>query len=250
MPNHVHLLVETSNEPLAKFMQGVQQSYTQYFNRAHNKVGHLFQGRYKAIVCEKEGYLLQLIRYIHLNPVRAKLVQKPEEYKYCGHRAYLSGKVSDLVEPSRVLELFGGQGRYRRFVLDGIGEGHKEEFYRVEDQRYLGSEEFKEKVETEVEEKIKPKAKKSLDKAFKELAKQLKRDPAALRGPDRGWELSRARTLAAYILVRRLGFGVSEVAAYMGRDQTTMSSLISRFSERIQSERQMVEEVQRLAGIV
>ncbi len=69
MPNHVHLLLETSREPLAKFMQGLQQSYTQYFNRTHHKVGHLFQGRYKALVCEKERYLLALIRYIHLNPV-------------------------------------------------------------------------------------------------------------------------------------------------------------------------------------
>lgn len=248
MPNHVHLLVETSNEPLARFMQGVQQSYTQYFNRAHDKVGHLFQGRYKAIVCEKEEYLLQLIRYIHLNPVRAKLARNPEEYKYSGHRAYLSGKSTDLVEPTWVLKLLGGRGGYRRFVLDEIGGGHKEEFYQVRDQRFLGSEEFKEKVETKGEEKAKPK--KSLDKAFKELGRQLKRDPAVLRGPDRNWELSRARTLAAYILVRRLGFGAGEVAAYLGRDQTTMSSLISRFSERVQSERQLMVEVQRLTRIV
>jgi putative transposase len=74
MPNHVHLLVEVSSEPLSKFMQGLQQAYTQYFNRRHNKVGHLFQGRYHAILCDKDEYLLSLVRYIHLNPVRAKMV--------------------------------------------------------------------------------------------------------------------------------------------------------------------------------
>ena len=74
MSNHVHLLLETGSEPLSKFMQGLQQSYTQYFNRKHRKVGHLFQGRYRAIVCEKDQYLLTLVRYIHLNPIRAKLV--------------------------------------------------------------------------------------------------------------------------------------------------------------------------------
>jgi REP element-mobilizing transposase RayT len=58
MPNHVHLLVETGSQPLSRFMQGLQQSYTQYFNRKHHKVGHLFQGRYKAIVCDKDEYLL------------------------------------------------------------------------------------------------------------------------------------------------------------------------------------------------
>ena len=230
MPNHVHLLVETSTQPLARFMQGVQQSYTQYFNRAHNKIGHLFQGRYKAIVCEKEEYLLQLIRYIHLNPVRAKLVRKPEEYKYSGHRTYLGGKSTDLVEPTRVLEMLGGQRGYRGFVLDEIAGGHKEEFYEVQDQRFLGSEEFRGRVEGEEGGRAEPK--KSLDTAFKELAKELKKDRTLLRGRDRSWELSKARTLAAYVLVRRLGFGVSEVAAYLGRDQTTLSSLISRFSER------------------
>ena len=80
MPNHVHLLVETGNTPLARFMQGVQQSYTQYFNLRYRKVGHLFQGRYKAIICERDKYLLALVRYIHLNGVRAKLAGGPEQY--------------------------------------------------------------------------------------------------------------------------------------------------------------------------
>ena len=77
MPNHVHLLVETGNTPLARFMQGVQQSYTQYFDLRYRKVGHLFQGRYKAIICERDKYLLALVRYIHLNGVRAKLAAGP-----------------------------------------------------------------------------------------------------------------------------------------------------------------------------
>jgi putative transposase len=66
MSNHVHLLVESSEQPLAKFMQGLQQSYSQYFNRKHHKSGHLFEGRYKAIICQKDEYLLELIRYISI----------------------------------------------------------------------------------------------------------------------------------------------------------------------------------------
>jgi REP element-mobilizing transposase RayT len=80
MPNHVHLLARTGDVPLAKFMQGLQQSYTQWFNRLHGKVGHVFQGRYRAIVCDSEAYLLTLVRYIHLNPVRAGLVADPDQY--------------------------------------------------------------------------------------------------------------------------------------------------------------------------
>jgi REP element-mobilizing transposase RayT len=85
MPNHVHLLLGTGSTPLAKFMQGLQQSYTQYFNRRYHKVGHVFQGRYKAIICDKDKYLLALVRYIHLNPVRARLAKRPERYT---HRTY------------------------------------------------------------------------------------------------------------------------------------------------------------------
>jgi hypothetical protein len=67
-------------------MQGLQQSYTQYFNRSYRRVGHLFQGRYKAIICDKDKYLLALLRYIHFNPVRAGLAKRPEGYVYSGHR--------------------------------------------------------------------------------------------------------------------------------------------------------------------
>jgi REP element-mobilizing transposase RayT len=80
MPNHVHLLLEMERHPLSKIMQGLQQSYTAYFNRKYKLVGHLFQGRYKDILCDRDAYLLELVRYIHLNPVRSKLVRDPGEY--------------------------------------------------------------------------------------------------------------------------------------------------------------------------
>jgi len=72
MNNHVHLLVETQDVPLSKVMQGVNQTYTMYFNRKYRTVGHLFQGRYKAILCDRDAYLLGLVKYIHENPLRAR----------------------------------------------------------------------------------------------------------------------------------------------------------------------------------
>jgi putative transposase len=146
MPNHVHLLLESSEHPLAKFMQGLQQSYSQYFNLKHHKTGHLFEGRYKAIICQKDEYLLELIRYIHLNPVRAGMVNKPEEYRYCGHHAYVHAKSTEIIDPTKVLSILGAKGAYRRFVQDGIGEGHKEEYYELEDQRFLGGRGFGERM--------------------------------------------------------------------------------------------------------
>jgi hypothetical protein len=131
---------------VSRFMQGLQQSYTQYFNRKHRKVGHLFQGRYKAIICKKDEYLLTLIRYIHLNPIRAKLVHKPDDYPYSGHREYCGARVREVVEPSRILDMLGGRAGYRKFIQEGIKDGHQEEYYDVIDQRFLGDERFAEKL--------------------------------------------------------------------------------------------------------
>lgn len=251
MPNHVHLLLECPGLPLAKFMQGLQQSYTQYFNRIHRKVGHLFQGRYKALICEKDQYLVELVRYIHLNPVRAKLVRKPEQYRYSAHRSYLDSQGTGLMDPRPVLKLFGGVKAYRGFVLDGLAEGHREEYYRVEDQRFLGSEEFGEKVRAELEEESERGVeKRPLGKVIEELARRLKVSPQALRRPDRSWGLSRLRTLMAYVLVRHGGFRVGEIAAYFGRDRTTISSLISRYSEKARRDPAVMEKVERLAEFV
>lgn len=142
MPNHVHLLVETGNHPLSMLMQRLQQSYTQYFNRTYRKVGHLFQGRYKAIVCEKDPYLLTLIRYIHLNPGRAKLVNQPDAYVYSGHTTYLTGVATAVFDPAPGLAVFGGVRAYRQFIQEGMGEGHQADYYTVADQRFLGTARF------------------------------------------------------------------------------------------------------------
>src|SRR6267142_1824255 len=87
MENHYHLLVETPKANLAIGMRQLNGIYTQAFNRRHRRVGHLFQGRYKAIVVEKEAYLLELCRYVVLNPVRAKLVTQPRAWKWSSYRA-------------------------------------------------------------------------------------------------------------------------------------------------------------------
>jgi REP element-mobilizing transposase RayT len=118
MPNH--LLLESSDRPLVKLMQGLQQSYSQYYNRKHHKTGHVFEGRYKAIICHKDEYLLELIRYIHLNPVRAEMVKSAEEHRYSGHHTNLHGKATETIDPGKVLAMLGGKAAYRRFVSDGL----------------------------------------------------------------------------------------------------------------------------------
>lgn len=249
MPNHVHLLLESSQQPLSKFMQGLQQSYSQYFNLSHRKVGHVFQGRYKAIVCEKDEYLLELVRYIHLNPVRSGLVQEPGRYRYSGHREYAEGKASAVMDPRKVLGMLGGKARYRAFVRDGISEGHKEEYYQVEDQRFLGSEGFGEKLREEQEEP-RPKRRKSLELVIKVLSEKLGTGVAELRSADRSWAVSKARTTIGYVLVRRQGYGLGEVAKYMGRDPATVGTLLGRLAARIDEEPELRRELERLSQTV
>jgi REP-associated tyrosine transposase len=232
MPNHVHLLLESGSEPLSKFMQGLQQSYTQYFNRSYRKVGHLFQGRYRAIICDKDKYLLALLRYIHLNPVRAGLAKRPEGYVYSGHRSYLSHGAARIIESGPILEVLGGKKAYERFVLGGMSEDHNEEYYAVEDQRFLGEEGFGEEISREAGEKEQGKRRKSIDTAFKEIAKRLDTTPELLRGNDRRWEISAKRAKAVTELVREEGHSVSEVAQFLRRDQANISMMLLRVSAR------------------
>ena len=232
MPNHVHLLVETASTPLAKFMQGLQQSYTQYFNHRYRKVDHLFQGRYKAIICHRDKYLLALIRYIHLNPVRAKLVTRPERYRYSGHNSYLTDGTAKIVDAAPILKLMGGKKAYERFVLDGMNEKHNEAYYTVEDQRFLGEEGFGEEISRAADENSEHKARKPINVAFKEVAQRVEATPELLRGKDRRWEISTKRAEAVAILVREYGYAVSEVAKYLGRDQANVSTMLSRLSAR------------------
>lgn len=151
MPNHIHLLLEMGEVSLSKVLQRFHTWYTQYFNRRYGRVGHLFQGRYKAIVCDKDAYLLELVRYIHLNPVRAGLVDSPEEYPWSSHRVYLSIDRSEVIDPSFVLKQFSdrlsaARRSYKTFVMEGSRQGRRDDLYKVSDQRVLGDEEFHKEV--------------------------------------------------------------------------------------------------------
>jgi len=129
MPNHIHLLIETNEIPLSVIMQGLQQSYTQYFNLKHNQVGHVFQGRYKASLCDKDSYLLELVRYIHLNPIRAGLAVELFEYPWTGHKEYEMRPQKAIIDAGYMLEYFGpslseARKYYAQFIKDGLKDNN------------------------------------------------------------------------------------------------------------------------------
>lgn len=129
--NHVHLLLLPTRQPLAPLMLRLLTGYAVTFNLRHNRSGHLFQNRYKSIVCDDEAYLLELVRYIHLNPLRAGAVEDLEGlagYRWCGHRQLLGGGDPELIDATEVLPLFArgkktAVDRYLLFLADGVKSG-------------------------------------------------------------------------------------------------------------------------------
>jgi len=122
MDNHYHLLIETPRANISRCMQYINTAYTVYYNVRHNRAGHLFQGRYKAVLVEKEEYLLELSRYIHLNPVRAGIVRRPEQYQWSSYRYYKGDThPPEFLEQKTTKSYCKDREEYLRFVQEGIG---------------------------------------------------------------------------------------------------------------------------------
>ena len=150
MGNHYHLLIETPEPNLGRGMRRLNQVYTQRFNRRRRRVGHVMQGRYKAIVVDKDGYLLELARYVVLNPVRAKMVKAPERWVWSSYRA--SAGLSDAppwLATRELLGLFqGSRAAYRKFVAQGVGLAPVWE--QLRGQIWLGDEAFRQRMQRRV----------------------------------------------------------------------------------------------------
>ncbi len=135
MPNHAHFLFRTGSTPLATLMSRLLTGYAIYFNRRHRRSGQLFQNRYKSILCQEDAYLTELVRYIHLNPVRAGVVKNLEElnrYAYSGQSVLMGNRQRAWQDTDYVLKYFGRQrdsarGQYEAFMAAGLHQGRREE---------------------------------------------------------------------------------------------------------------------------
>jgi putative transposase len=154
MSNHYHLLVETPEANLSKGMRQLNGVYTQYVNRRHARVGHLFQGRFRGILVQKEDYLLELARYIVLNPVRAGMVKDPDEWPWSSYRGTVGlTKKADFLCTDWLLSAFGDRRRvatsaFVRFVAEGKQAGSP--WNDLKNQIYLGSEQFVEQMQQRI----------------------------------------------------------------------------------------------------
>ncbi len=257
LPNHAHLLVRTGVRSLAHAMRSLLTGYAGAFNRRHRRVGHLFQNRYKSILVEEEPYLLELVRYIHLNPLRVKLVENLaalERYPWSGHSALMGrvGRPWQALVP--VLGQYGGRvsearRRYRAFVANGIAQGRRPELQGgglirsvggwqaalslrrgreawVADERILGSSEFVGQVQHDVtaQEPSFPRSRAlaALPTLIRRAATAWGITPAELISGGRRRPVAHARAAVSHLAVLRLGLPIALVARQLSVAHTTV----------------------------
>jgi len=224
MSNHYHLLVETPDANLSRGMRQLNGVYTQTFNRRHGRVGHVFQGRYKAILVDRENYLLELSRYIALNPVRAGMVASAKDWPWSSYRATIGQtKKPDYLNTEWLLAAFAKRKsvaieRYKEFVA--AGKSQPSPWALLRNQIYLGSEPFVEKM-------------KSLVDGEKELSEvplsQRRPLPKALSSYEAA---SKDRNDAIIKSYRGGGYTLKEIGDYFGLHYSTVSGIIKNHKSK------------------
>ena len=245
MNNHVHLLLETRDIKLSKIQQGINQRYTMYYNKKYKTVGHLFQGRYKAILCDRDAYLLTLIKYIHLNPVRANVVKLPADHRWSSHRNYAERVKDDFIDTDQVLRMFSeNKTRARRIYLENMGDGkriNKEDVYKTVDQRILGDDEFVERVKDKTDvgiEGTKKRHEHSLEEIAGVIERAYKITHKQMREKSKDREISIGRKLMR-VVAKEYGYKGKDVADYLRKDP----SIITRY---LKEKNNFKKEVERL----
>lgn len=247
MPNHFHLLLRPQLTKLAIFMRRLLTSYAISFNLRHNRSGHLFQNRYKSIVCQEDAYLLELVRYIHLNPIRAGLVESVDilnNYRWSGHAVIMGNMDLAAQKTDEVLYFFdqrkkSAREKYRDFVADGIRQGHREELTggglrrslkragpgtcESSDERVLGNGEFVEQVWRDAESHGCLPVSMPLEEIIRCIAQALSLEPQALRQRSKVKELADARGAICYIAVRKMGYNGADVAKALNISRSGVS---------------------------
>lgn len=252
MSSHLHFEIQVGDVPLPRIMQCIAQRYTQWFNWRHHKSGHLFQGRYKAIMVDADEYLMELAAYIHLNPVRARLSVRPEKYRWSSHRAYLGKESLPWLETALILSTFSSdlnkaRSLFRDFVNRHIGQERNKEFHGEKnvDNRILGDDSFVLGVLEDTEDA--PLERPDLQSVL--LAIEALFGPEAhqlLTTGRRDQKSFEVRALSAWATINFSSATLTELARYCGRDESTMSCAAHRVEEQKFTRPAILEKMEKL----
>src|SRR3990172_4686839 len=231
MDNHVHLLFKSGKHGISAVMRKLLTWYAQYFNRRHNRTGHLFQNRYKSILCDEENYLLALIRYIHLNPVRAQIVSTIEEldrYPWSGHGTIIGKSKYLWMDIDTVLSQFGAKKRraiseYRRFVKEELGSGRNPELTGGFVHAIMREAEERQLRQT----KLRRRGKGIGDIIREECRKRGVNEQELTRGSRRR-KVSQARAVIALRCREEVGCSGAEIARHLGVNTTSINRAVER----------------------
>jgi len=250
IPNHLHLAVETSNEPLSRIMCSLLTRYARYFNSRHKRTGHVFEKRYKAILCQKESYLLEMLRYIHLNDVRAGLTGRPGDWKWSSYRTYMGAAQDDIVDTKKILSIFDkkvsvARKKFAEFVHDGINMKSKEEFYPPDTFPYLGDTEFVKDLSKkygEIRRWDKIRVRITLEKLAGKISGKTGIDIAEMQASYKSKNISSARKMFSVIAVYYAGYKATQVAKYLNCSISAISRYL-RDARMIISNQKTVEKI-------
>jgi len=264
MNNHAHLLVRSGLAGLPAFMRKLLTGYAVVYNLRHERHGHLFQNRYKSIVCEEDAYFRELVRYIHLNPIRAGVldsVSQLDRYPWCGHWVLLGHGINDWQDVDYVLKWFGSTASaakrsYRKYLKDGLSQGHRPDLVggglirsaggwsavkglrrarepQRADERILGSSDFVDQIikESEIRLSYQFTSDEQIEKASALLVDECAKRGIALsavKAGSRARALSRLRADMVPIMVGRLGLSHAETARQLGISTSAISRILER----------------------
>jgi REP element-mobilizing transposase RayT len=269
MDNHVHLLMFSGPQGISKFMRSLLTGYAIWYNRRHQRIGHLFQNRYKSIVCEEDSYLLELVRYIHLNPLRAGVVQSVKElegYPWCGHSVLVGRLKRAWQEKDYIFEHLGTRRSralraYRRFVEEGKAQGRRAELSggkligtlggwsqvlslkdrkgRVpHDARILGRGDFANRILKEADRRLRRQVrtgerKRAAEDMIRRICTEEGVGEEELRAGGQRRKISRVRGRLSYHLCHELGMSMAEIARLLGVCTSAICKAIQHYESGI-----------------
>jgi REP element-mobilizing transposase RayT len=265
LPNHAHFLVRTGEVPVATVMRRLLTGYVVSFNRRHRRHGHLFQSRYKSLICQEDTYLKELVRYLHLNPLRARIVPDLatlNSYPYSGHSAVMGKKKRAWQDVDYVLSSFGatirsGRREYRAYVEAGVEQGRREDLsggglirsfggwsvvkrlrskrrdHLKSDERILGDSKFVHSILAQADEKITSQSELrrrgyDLDRIAERVSEICYIDREEIFARSRRERRVQAKSLFCFWAVRELGVSLTDVARRLGMSPAGVGYAVQR----------------------
>jgi REP element-mobilizing transposase RayT len=235
MSNHLHFLIEVGEEPLAGQMRQIAAEFARAMQRKLETTGHFFERRYHAVLVDIDSYLLELVRYIHLNPVRARLVGAAAEYPWCSHHAYVGARAEPWVTSDFVLRMFAAQrapavAAYRAFLESTELEPWEKQAFDSSIE-VLGSDDFIAKLQPSTAMAVE---RQSLQKLIAEACRRFEFDRLALQSPVRDAYASKVRAWIAHQARSRRIASLAAVARELGRDESTLRQAMCAYPKEVE----------------